>query len=200
MFKKIFFSILVALSSLAFAQNAQHPKFNIKSIDGKTFSIQGADNGLKFSGDLKGKVVLIEFWGTHCPPCRMSIPHYIDLNKKYKDKIAMLAIEVQMTPRDILLDFAKQKGINYNVFTQAGNNNFVNYLAARAGGWRGAIPFLLIFDKTGEIKFIKLGYISEADVEGVIKILLNSKKKSNERNNTKIVDANKSKKDENSTK
>ncbi len=199
MFKKIFFSILVALSSLAFAQNVQHPKFNIKSIDGKTFSIQGADNGLKFSGDLKGKVVLIEFWGTHCPPCRMSIPHYIDLNKKYKDKIAMLAIEVQMTPRDILLDFAKQKGINYNVFTQAGNNNFVNYLAARAG-WRGAIPFLLIFDKTGEIKFIKLGYISEADVEGVIKILLNSKKKSNERNNTKIVDANKSKKDENSTK
>ncbi len=199
MFKKIFFSILVALSSLAFAQNAQHPKFNIKSIDGKTFSIQGADNGLKFSGDLKGKVVLIEFWGTHCPPCRMSIPHYIDLNKKYKDKIAMLAIEVQMTPRDILLDFAKQKGINYNVFTQVGNNNFVNYLAARAG-WRSAIPFLLIFDKTGEIKFIKLGYISEADVEGVIKILLNSKKKSNERNNTKIIDANKSKKDENSTK
>jgi len=43
----------------------------------------------------KGKVVMMEFWGTHCPPCRASIPHYINLMKKYGKSVALLAIEVQ---------------------------------------------------------------------------------------------------------
>ena len=194
MFKKIFL-VTALFASLIFAQETKQPVFNLKAVDGKTFTIKGAKNGLVLSGELKNKIVLVEFWGTHCPPCRMSIPHYIELNKKYKDKIAMLAIEVQMTPQDVLLDFIKQKGINYNVFTQRGNNDFVNYLSVRAG-WRGAIPFLLIFDKTGEIKFIKLGYISEQDVEGVIKILLKNNKKVGV-NSTKTVDSNNSSKDDN---
>ena len=35
--------------------------------------------------DLKGKVAIIDVWGTWCPPCRMEIPHFVELQDKYKD-------------------------------------------------------------------------------------------------------------------
>ena len=196
MLKKLFLSMLV-LSSLIFAEGnttkkvVAQPAISATTIDGKTFSFKGKDSGLIMPDNLKGKVVLIEFWGTHCPPCLMSIPHYIDLTKKYKGKVAMLAVEVQMTPKAQLVQFVKQKGINYNVFTQSENQNFVRYLGTRAG-WRGAIPYLMIFDTKGNILAIKRGFVSEQYVESVVKYALNppksaqvSDKNSTDKNATK---------------
>jgi len=173
---------MLVLSSLIFAEGnttnktVVQPTISATTIDGKTFTFKGAKAGLEMPDNLKGKVVLVEFWGTHCPPCLMSIPHYIDLTKKYKGKVEMLAVEVQMTPKAQLAQFVKQKGINYNVFTQAGNNEFVRYLGARAG-WRGAIPYLFIFGTNGEVLTIKRGLVSEQYVESVIKFALDKKAK-----------------------
>ena len=173
---------MLVLSSLIFAEGnttqkaVVQPTISATTIDGKTFTFKGAKAGLEMPDNLKGKVVIVEFWGTHCPPCLMSIPHYIDLTKKYKGKAEMLAVEVQMTPKAQLVQFVKQKGINYNVFTQADNQDFVRYLGTRAG-WRGAIPYLLIFDTNGEVLAIKRGMVSEQYVEGVIKYALDKKAK-----------------------
>jgi len=190
--KKLFFSILL-LSSLIYAAEIQQPKFKLSTIDGKTIEVQGKQGGIDIP-QFKGKVILVEFWGTHCPPCRMSIPHYINLTKKYKDKMAMLAVEVQMTPKDRLLAFAKAKGINYNLLTQSENMNFVRYLAQRAG-WRGAIPYLMVFDTKGEILAIKRGMVSENYVDQVIQYALNKaklKESKTEDNTTKSNDKNSS--------
>ena len=194
MLKKLFLSMLV-LSSLIFAEgNTTKPAditISATTIDGKTFAFKGKKTGLIMPDNLKGKVVLMEFWGTHCPPCLMSIPHYIDLTKKYKGKVEMLAVEVQMTPKAQLAQFVKQKGINYNVFTQADNQNFVRYLGTRAG-WRGAIPYLLIFDTNGNVLAIKRGFVSEQYVESVVKYALNPPK------STQVSDKNST--DKNATK
>jgi len=168
MFKKLLF-VLLLISSFVSAKEADTLTFNLKTIDGKTLEVQGTKNGLLFK-DFQNKIVLLEFWGTHCPPCLISIPHYIDLTKKYKDKIAMVAIEVQMTPKEQLKDFVKAKGINYNVLDQRENMDFVRYVATRAQ-WRGAIPYLLIFNKNGEVATIKRGLVSEEYIENVIKQL-----------------------------
>ena len=187
MLKKIFLSMLV-FSSLIFAEGnvtqkaVVQPTISATTIDGKTFSFKGKKAGLDMPDNLKGKIVLVEFWGTHCPPCLMSIPHYIDLTKKYKGKVEMLAVEVQMTPKAQLVQFVKEKGINYNVFTQAENQNLVRYLGTRAG-WRGAIPYLMIFDKKGNVLTIKRGMVSEEYIEGVIKYALDPKA-------TKVADTN----------
>ena len=196
MLKKLILSMLV-LSSLIFAEGnttqkqVVQPTISATTIDGKTFTFKGAKAGLVMPDNLKGKVVLVEFWGTHCPPCLMSIPHYIDLTKKYKGKMEMLAVEVQMTPKNSLAQFVQQKGINYNIFTQTDNQDFVRYLGVRAG-WRGAIPYLLIFDTNGEVLAIKRGMVSEEYVESVIKFALDKKAKaSTDANTTKpVVDKN----------
>ena len=193
MLKKIILPIML-FTSLALAAGNTPQAANVKveisstTIDGKKFSFVGKQTGLDMPDNLKGKVVLVEFWGTHCPPCLYSIPHYIDLMKKYKGKVEMLAVEVQGTPKDRLAQFVKDKGINYNIFTQAENQNFVRYLATRAG-WRGAIPYLIIFDTKGNVLTIKRGLVSEEYVEGVIKAALDSnitdKKGSVDKNATK---------------
>ena len=165
MVKKIFF-IVALISTFIFAQNADTFKFELKDIYGKSFEVIGKKNGLDIPS-AKGKVVLIEFWGTHCPPCMFSIPHYIELTKEYKDKVAMFAIEVQATPKETLKSFVKEKGINYNIFTQEENMDFVRYVAQRAS-WNGAIPFLIILDTKGEVVDIKMGMVSKEYLEQVI--------------------------------
>jgi len=168
MFKKLLFALLM-VSSFLTAKEANQITFNLKTIDGKTLEVKGTKNGLNFK-DFKNKIVLLEFWGTHCPPCLFSIPHYIDLTNKYKDKIAMVAVEVQMTPKAQLAQFVKAKGINYNVLSQQENMDFVRYVATRAQ-WRGAIPYLLIFGKNGEVATIQRGMVSEEYIENIIKQL-----------------------------
>jgi thiol-disulfide isomerase/thioredoxin len=189
-------------ATISFAQESKLLTFKVQTIDNKVLEVTEAKNGLKFK-DFKGKVVLLEFWGTHCPPCLVSIPHYIKLKNEYKDKIAMVAIEVQMTPRERLKKFVEAKGINYNIATQGDNLDFVRYVANRAG-WRGAIPYLIILDGNGNVIDIKRGYADEQYVKAVIDYSLNKNNKSNnsaKESNTTKQDNNTTKKaDKNSTK
>ncbi|WP_456431692.1 TlpA family protein disulfide reductase [Nitratifractor sp.] len=141
----------------------------LTTIDGKTIHYKGTRNGLEIK-EYKGKIVFLEFWGTHCPPCRMSIPHYIALNKKYKDKLAMLAVEVQDTPKALLKQFVQSRGINYDVVAYRDALPFVNYIARRAQ-WNGSIPFLIIFDQNGNVVTMQVGLLNEKALAGVIEEL-----------------------------
>ena len=155
--KKFFiFAIIATIFSMNVAAGNG---FVIPTIGDKEIHIKGTTDGLDIK-EYKGKVTFIEFWGTHCPPCLMSIPHYIKLTKKYKDKFAMLAIEVQSTPKDRLKSFAIAKGINYDVAPHSEAGNFVDYIAQRAQ-WKGSIPFLLILDPSGRVVTMQLGLLDE---------------------------------------
>lgn len=59
--------------------------------------------GLKSLADLRGKPVLVDFWGTHCPPClEMAVPGAVKLAEQYGDSVAILLVEVQnSTPEQI---------------------------------------------------------------------------------------------------
>jgi len=182
MVKKLFFTITL-LTTLIFSQASHSDEIKIKDIYGNTTSAYGTKNGLIIE-KAKGKIVLLEFWGTHCPPCMFSIPHYIEINKKYKDKVAMYAVEVQATPKEKLLDFVKQKGINYNILTQKENSYFVNYIAHRSN-WIGSIPFLIIFNQKGDVVNIKTGMVSQEYIENIIQYLTTKKDSQKESNKTK---------------
>jgi len=154
-------------------QAAQNDYISLPTINGKTIQIKGTDNGLDIP-QYKGKVVFLEFWGTHCPPCLASIPHYVDMIKKYKGKLAMLGIEVQDTPKDRLKAFASAKKINYDVVAYRDAGYFVEYIARRAG-WKGSIPFLLILDQKGNVVTMQVGMLPQAALERVLNDLLSKK-------------------------
>ena len=167
--KKIFALtfLLFSLSTSLSAQNA--PEFSMTDIEGKTYKITGTDQGLKIKG-LEGKIIFLEFFGHKCPPCLKSIPHLKKLQKKHKDKVAIISIEVQGYDRTRLTKFAKEKGMNYITVSQDDAGELVQYISERAE-WRGSIPFLVALDTEGVVQFVQAGMLPESSLEELIKQL-----------------------------
>lgn len=167
--RKILTSALLIFSLFTYTQAAEAPQMSITDIKGVTHQITGTEEGLKIKG-LEGKIVFLEFFGHRCPPCIKSIPHLIKLQEKYKDKLAIIAIEVQGFNNKQLTDFAKEKGMNYIVVSDEKAGSFTNYIGQRAE-WRGSIPFLVALDSKGAVQFVQAGMLPESSLEELIKQL-----------------------------
>jgi peroxiredoxin len=128
----------VKKSRPADAQKA--PDFSLTTIDGKTMRIS----------DYKGKVVILDFWATWCPPCRAEIPFFIELMKQYnKEELQVLGIALDDINR--VKNFYKQNGMDYPVAI-ADTNTPIAY-----GGIQG-IPTTFVIDKEGYITQRYVGY------------------------------------------
>lgn len=173
--KKILIALTLLMVTATSMINAADDAIKINTLKGKTIHIKGTENGFIIP-EYKGKIVFAEFWGTRCPPCIISIPHYVELQAKYKDDLAILAVEVQDKPKDALRKFVKDRGINYDVVSYRDGMGFVEYVTERAG-WSGSIPFLLILDHKGEVQIVQPGLIAKEKLETVIKDLIASKNK-----------------------
>ncbi len=62
-----------------------------------------------------GKVVIVNFWATWCPPCREEIPELLQLKKEYKDRLEIVGISEDDDPPESVLKFARQKGMMYPI-------------------------------------------------------------------------------------
>jgi thiol-disulfide isomerase/thioredoxin len=62
-----------------------------------------------------GKVVLVNFWATWCPPCREEIPELLALKKEFKDRLEIVGISEDDDPSESVLKFARQKGMTYPI-------------------------------------------------------------------------------------
>jgi len=164
----------------------------LKTINDKTIHIIGNNKGFTIP-EHKDKILFVEFWGTHCPPCLMSIPHYIELTKKYKDQMAMLAVEVQATPKEQLRAFVQAKGINYDIVDYRSGYAFVEYITQRVN-WKGSIPLLLILDQHGTVQIVQPGLIPQESLEKVIQDMIAKAKKPTVQKTSASTEQNSSKK------
>ena len=168
--KKLLTTSLLLLSLLTYTQAAENEKplaeMTMTDITGKTYDVMGTEQGLKIKG-LEGKVIFLEFFGHKCPPCLASIPHLVKLQKKHKDKLAIVAIEVQGYNQEQTKKFAKEKGMNYIVVSEEKASELVGYIQQRAQ-WQGSIPFLVALDTKGDVQFVQAGMLPEASLEELI--------------------------------
>ena len=158
--------ILLSLTFFAQAKEMALPQMSMTDITGKTYKVTGTEQGLHIEG-LEGKVVFLEFFGHNCPPCLASIPHLIDLQKKHKDNLAIVSIEVQGFNNAQTAAFAKEKGMNYIVISEEKAPELVSYIQQRAQ-WRGSIPFLVALDTKGDVQFVQAGMLPESSLEELI--------------------------------
>lgn len=104
--------------------------------------------------DLQGKVLLVNFWATWCPPCRREIPSLIRLHNENKDKnFTVIGISMDTSGRDKVETFIRKIGVNYPV--ALGNNG-----VSTAFGAQGAIPSSFLVDEKGGIVKKYPGYVS----------------------------------------
>lgn len=138
------------------ANAVQAPDFTLMSIDGELVSLS----------DLKGKVVLLNFWGTWCPPCRREIPDFIKLQSKYQsDGLEIVGITLSSGTVADIATFAGQWGMNYTILTDISNLE-TQEVAALFGRATGSpitgIPTTFVIDKDGYIRKSYVGPRTEA--------------------------------------
>jgi thiol-disulfide isomerase/thioredoxin len=110
------------------------------------------ENGTKKSlNDLKGKVVLLNFWATWCGPCKKEMPDLSKISEELKDKnFQMIGLNVfQQASAPKIEDFLKSNPVSYT--TVDGNEDLVQAFAKASGNDMSAVPTTFILDKNGKI-------------------------------------------------
>lgn len=135
------------------------PNFKVLSTSGQTIS---QDKYL-------GHVLILDFFATWCQPCRQSIPHLVEMNRKYgKQGLQILGLSVDDDERSVKT-FTDEFRVNYPL-ALAGGSIMVDF------GVR-SVPVMYLVDKKGKIAEVYRGYSSEVarSVEQSIKRLLAEK-------------------------
>jgi len=174
-FKRVFKTGLTALLlgtfflTIAQAKEAQEVQnIELNTTMGQPVTITVTQNGFLFD-KFKGKAVLLDFFGPYCPPCLLEIPHLIEMQKENKDKLQIIGVQVQtqMSNED-LNAFIKEKGINYPVVNLDYAWDLVSFVRANTG-WKGQIPYMLIFDKKGDLKRQFIGMVQNKTILKYVK-------------------------------
>jgi peroxiredoxin len=138
--------------------NQPAPDFALTSLDGKT---------LKLS-DYRGKAVLLNFWATWCEPCKIEMPWFVDLQKKYGPQgLQVLGVAMDDAPAKDISDFAQKMSVNYpivigkeEVGTQYGG---VQYL-----------PSTFYISRDGKIIDRVFGLVSRSEIENNVQKALST--------------------------
>ena len=131
------------------------PDFSLKDMDGKTVNLS----------DFKGKVVILDFFATWCPPCRGEIPDFVELQKAYGSQGAAIIGVSNEAPGE-LKAFAGEFGINYPVLVDA------QEAAQAAYGPIRAVPTTFVIGKDSKIARVYVGARPKEVFENDIKELL----------------------------
>jgi len=120
---------------IRFASNPQPlPPFLLSDLDGDVVS----------TASWRGKVVILNFWATWCPPCREEIPEMIELSKRFKDRLQIVGVSMDDAPEDEVRQFTRNLGIDYPIVMGSG-------ALSREYGGVPALPTTFVANTEGRI-------------------------------------------------
>ncbi len=121
----------------------RRPDFSLPDLEGEMRSLNEWD----------GKLIVINFWATWCPPCREEIPVFMELQEEFADRgLQFLGIALQEAEE--VRDYVNETGMNYPVLT--GYREVIK-IAAALGNYMGALPYTVVINREGVIEFVKAG-------------------------------------------
>ena len=117
----------------------------------------------------KGKVILLDFWATWCPPCKVEIPWFVEFQEKYGPKgLAVIGVSVD-DPADALKTFGAKFKVNYPLLIGDGRNDIKGPRGYNAG-W--GLPKTVVIGRDGRICKTHIGLSVKEHFEQEIKSLL----------------------------
>ncbi|MCP4666769.1 MAG: TlpA family protein disulfide reductase [Deltaproteobacteria bacterium] len=123
------------------------PDVSLRDLSGRMVTLE----------EFRGSVMLLDFWATWCPPCRMSIPELIRLQEKYGDKgLVILGISLDdpgLYSNKFLLAFKEMAKINYTILRYD-----QKVLKDYFGNESPAIPTMFLVDRQGKIRERFVGF------------------------------------------
>lgn len=139
-------------SAVEIGENA--PNFTLPDLSGKQVSFS----------DFKGKVIILNFFASWCPPCRQEVPDFVELQKTYGAK-GFSVVGIALVNLEDAAAFADKNGINYPVLIDDGK-------VSNAYGPIRAIPATFVIGKDFKVAKVYIGARSKDVFENDVKGLL----------------------------
>jgi thiol-disulfide isomerase/thioredoxin len=158
------FALTAGLAGYGVAQYVYSPSDSAPAVHSvlELPDLNGVSSPLR---DWQGRVIVLNFWATWCPPCREEIPEFIVLQERYRSK-GLQIVGVAVDNADAVRHFSDSVGINYPVLLG-------QIEAARAmrdyGNLTGSLPYTVVIDPSGRVIARKLGAYRYADLEAVVR-------------------------------
>lgn len=132
------------------------PRFEVQTLDGQRFA----------SSNLRGQVVLINFWATWCPPCRTEMPGFEQLYQDLHQRgFEILAISLDEGGRDAVAPFVTELQLTFPVVVDQAR-------LARSFDGAGAVPTSYLVDRNGHIRQRYVGAVPTEQLRATVENLL----------------------------
>ncbi len=132
------------------------------------YQLKALDGVVESSDQWAGKVQIVNFWATWCPPCKREIPALMALQEQYGDKgLQIIGIAIDNEQR--AKDYAIEHNINYAILLGKSDATDISEML---GNDMGILPYTVIIDRQGKIQYVKYGEADQRTLEKEILPLL----------------------------
>ena len=140
-------AVLAAAAALSgqIVPNMPAPKFSLKDLSGNAVTLDG----------LRGKVLVLNFWATWCPPCRAEIPDFVEFYNANKSKgLEIVGVSVDTNTASGVPSFVRNNKMTYPVA-------MMTEKILRDYGPIDSIPTTFIIDKAGRVRHTEVGIVAK---------------------------------------
>ncbi|HEX7331759.1 MAG TPA: TlpA disulfide reductase family protein [Pyrinomonadaceae bacterium] len=153
----VFAAIMIAFSATGvLGQQTVAPQFTLKDLNGRTVRLS----------DYRGKVVLINFWATWCPPCRAEMPDLVRLQREHgKEGLQIIGVTYPPEKKERVRRFARSLKVNYPIIL--GTREFKDRFSSDE-----TLPLTIVINRDGKVSDIISGILLHQEFEEKIRPLI----------------------------